>query len=339
MPVHVGVPLLRVDDYSSANKGSRSSSHPGAKTKFSVCSAPSVCSSNGTQPTTGVQVPATLTLPQGTVDAQLTLPTVSRLAHMTSRVPLARTFYSSATLYADGQRMEAQTHYSASGNLMPHVATVPLTTKEPEHDHEDDSSSEGLSPYEQYRYDLSRAQLKATSNTSALLAGFAMVALVELHYEPTTPKPLLILLGVVTTLLVSVHLIALMISTCLLPYIDAKGPGDASPHIRLRFYIELSWLFSTCIGLILFLLEIMVIIVVKFNVVGYDFASYIMIGMLIPVLFCLIAFSCLIHRTRFTHSINRMRDKVADLEKFMEEVSPIKRLSMSARGRRTEENV
>uniref|UniRef100_A0AC34FWN7 Uncharacterized protein n=1 Tax=Panagrolaimus sp. ES5 TaxID=591445 RepID=A0AC34FWN7_9BILA len=96
-----------------------------------------------------------------------------------------------------------------------------------------------LSVSEKYRYDLSRAQLKATSNTSALLAGFAMVALVELHYDENMPRYLLIILGIVTTLLVSFHLIALMISTCLLPYIDANGCTKDSPHNRLKFYIEL----------------------------------------------------------------------------------------------------
>uniref|UniRef100_A0A1I7W364 DUF202 domain-containing protein n=1 Tax=Loa loa TaxID=7209 RepID=A0A1I7W364_LOALO len=91
-----------------------------------------------------------------------------------------------------------------------------------------------LSVLEKYRYDLSRAQLKASSRTSALLAGFAMVALVELQYERTTPPFLLITLGVVTTLLVSVHLLALMMSTCILPYIEANGCTQDSPHIRLK---------------------------------------------------------------------------------------------------------
>uniref|UniRef100_A0A915NK53 Protein orai n=1 Tax=Meloidogyne floridensis TaxID=298350 RepID=A0A915NK53_9BILA len=174
-----------------------------------------------------------------------------------------------------------------------------------------------LSINEKYRYDLSRAQLKASSRTSALLSGFAMIALVELQYLPDTPKPLLIMLGVVTTLLVSVHLLALMMSTCLLPYIEANGCTQDSPHIKLRFYIELSWFFSTCVGLLLFLLEIGVIFFVKFNAIGYIFAAYITTGMLVPVLIIFIVISYLIHRNRFTHSIERVSDKVVDLQKYL----------------------
>uniref|UniRef100_A0A915DP66 Protein orai n=1 Tax=Ditylenchus dipsaci TaxID=166011 RepID=A0A915DP66_9BILA len=176
-----------------------------------------------------------------------------------------------------------------------------------------------LSVHEKYRYDLSRAQLKASSRTSALLSGFAMVALVELQYANETPKPLLILLGVVTTLLVSVHLLALMMSTCLLPYIEANGCTQDSPHIKLKFYIELSWLFSTCIGLLLFLLEIGVIFFVKFNAIGYDLGGYITTAMLVPVFIAFIVISYLIHRSRFTHSMDRVNDKVVDLQRFLSE--------------------
>ncbi|TKR57935.1 hypothetical protein L596_030574 [Steinernema carpocapsae] len=176
-----------------------------------------------------------------------------------------------------------------------------------------------LSILEKYRYDLSRAQLKASSRTSALLAGFAMVALVELQYESSTPPALLIILGVVTTLLVSVHLLALMMSTCILPYIEANGCTQDSPHIRLKFYIDLSWIFSTCIGLVLFLIEIGVIFFVKFNAVGYDYIGYITTAMLAPVLVVFIVFSCLIHRNRFSHSMDRVDSKVVDLQKFLTE--------------------
>jgi len=176
-----------------------------------------------------------------------------------------------------------------------------------------------LSINEKYRYDLSKAQLKASSRTSALLSGFAMIALVELQYTDTTPKPLLIILGVVTTLLVSVHLLALMMSTCLLPYIEANGCTQDSPHIKLKFYIELSWLFSTCIGLLLFLVEIGVILFVKFNAIGYTFAAYVTTGMLVPVVIIFTVISYLIHRSRLTHTIERVNDKVVDLHKFLDD--------------------
>ncbi|KAE9553380.1 hypothetical protein FO519_003390 [Halicephalobus sp. NKZ332] len=183
-----------------------------------------------------------------------------------------------------------------------------------------------LSANEKYRYDLSRAQLKATSRTSALLAGFAMVALVELQYDTgdeanQIDRGLLIVLGVVTTLLVSVHLIALMMSTCLLPHIEANGCTQDSPHNRLHFYIELSWLLSICIGLLLFLLEIGVIFFVKFDGINFRIGAYITTALLVPVFIAFVVISYLIHRDRFSHSVDRVGTKVGDLENIIEENS------------------
>jgi calcium release-activated calcium channel protein 1 len=186
-----------------------------------------------------------------------------------------------------------------------------------------------LSAGEKYRYDLSRAQLKATSRTSALLAGFAMVALVELQYDTNTPHLLLVTLGIVTTLLVSVHLIALMMSTCLLPHIEANGCTQDSPHNRLHFYIELSWLFSTCIGLLLFLLEIGVIFFVKFQAVNFIIGAYITTAILVPVFIIFVVISCMIHRERFSHSVDRVGTKVGDLENIIDE-NPVLPKQMAA---------
>lgn len=183
---------------------------------------------------------------------------------------------------------------------------------------------------EKYNYDLSKAQLKASSRTSALLAGFAMVALVELQYDQNTPHWLLILLGVVTTLLVSVHLLALMMSTCILPYMEATGCTQDSPHIRLKFYIDLSWLFSTCIGLLLFLAEIGIIFFVKFTSVDYQLAGYITTAMLIPVVVVFVLFSYLIHRSRVSHTLGRFKDKVDTMKQFLDVEAQIPKPSLSA---------
>ncbi|CAJ0942125.1 unnamed protein product, partial [Mesorhabditis belari] len=175
-----------------------------------------------------------------------------------------------------------------------------------------------LSLAEEYNYKLSRAQLKSSSNTSALIVGFAMVALVELHYDEQTPHSLLIILGVVTTLLVSVHLLALMMSTCILPYMEATGATQDSPHLQLSFFIKLSWLFSTCIGLILFLVEIGIICYIKFTNIDFPLAAYITTAMMIPVFIIFVLISYLIHKNRTSHSIERIRSKVAGLTTLLD---------------------
>jgi len=224
---------------------------------------------------------------------------------------------SSANSTADGMDLAQQQSFETNGPAYFNKPRFALNT-----DLNDIDQHRGeLSAGEKYRYDLSRAQLKATSRTSALLAGFAMVALVELQYDTETHKWLLVVLGVVTTLLVSVHLIALMMSTCLLPHIEANGCTQDSPHNRLHFYIELSWLLSICIGLLLFLLEIGVIFFVKFDGIDYRIGAYITSALLIPVFIAFVVISYRLHRDRFSHSVDRVNTKVGDLENIIEENS------------------
>jgi len=116
---------------------------------------------------------------------------------------------------------------------------------------------------------LSEAKLKAIAQTSALLAGFAMVAMVEVALDATVkyPPELLIMFACITTLLVIVHLFSLMIATCVLPNIEAAiaiQKWTSSPHTEFRSQIEVAWILSTGIGLVLFLVEVALLIWIKF---------------------------------------------------------------------------
>jgi len=120
-----------------------------------------------------------------------------------------------------------------------------------------------------YRVYFSKAKLKAIAQTSALLAGFAMVAMVEVTIESDVPYPsvLLVLFSCVTTLLVIVHLFSLMIATCILPNIEAAvgiRKWSSSPHNKFKTQIEVAWILSTGFGLVLFLIEVALLIWIKF---------------------------------------------------------------------------
>ncbi|GLV36834.1 orai [Carabus blaptoides fortunei] len=185
-------------------------------------------------------------------------------------------------------------------------------------------TSEGLS---WRRLHMSRAKLKATATTSELLSGFAMVAMVELQInEPTTvPEWLFVLFAVCTTVLVSVHIFALMISTYILPNIDAISKLEVcelvteSPHERMRGFIELAWAFSTVLGLFLFLVEIAILCWVKFW--DYSFPAAIAATVIvIPVLILFVAFAVHFYHSLVVYKCDSTVDDMQKLEDMKKEL-------------------
>uniref|UniRef100_H2YB89 Calcium release-activated calcium channel protein 1 n=1 Tax=Ciona savignyi TaxID=51511 RepID=H2YB89_CIOSA len=190
---------------------------------------------------------------------------------------------------------------------------------------------------------LSRAKLKAVSRTSALIAGFAMVAMVEVQLDRTaTYDPiLLIMFSTVTTCLVAVHLFALMISTCMLPNIEAVSnihnvkAIEQSPHKRMRTYIEVAWILSTGLGLVLFMIEISLLIWLKFitlrpvkpevpssgnsttttpSSMHSDAPAWVATAVLIPVVILFAGFAVHFYRTLAQHRYTIMEDAFNEIE-------------------------
>ncbi|XP_060552198.1 calcium release-activated calcium channel protein 1-like [Ruditapes philippinarum] len=172
---------------------------------------------------------------------------------------------------------------------------------------------------------LSRAKLKASSRTSALLSGFAMVALVEITIDEDIPGLLLILFSICTTLLVSVHLLALMISTCILPHIEAVSnvhnvnAVKESPHEKMQGFIQMAWAFSTGLGIILFLAEITIICWLQFLSVNKD-AAIASTAIVVPVLIIFLLFAAFFYRRLISHKYERSYRDLEDLQQIAEEL-------------------
>jgi len=169
---------------------------------------------------------------------------------------------------------------------------------------------------------LSRAKLKASSRTSALLAGFAMVAMVEIQIDENIPTGLLLAFAVCTVLLIAVHMLALMISTCILPHTEAVSnlhiqtaqTVHESPHIKMSIIVELAWAFSTVLGILLFLIEICILCWVKFYTFESHLAAWVATGLIIPIFFVFIAFAAHFYMKLVGHKSEVYEYNIKELE-------------------------
>ncbi|KAK3084342.1 hypothetical protein FSP39_011860 [Pinctada imbricata] len=165
---------------------------------------------------------------------------------------------------------------------------------------------------------LGKAKLKSSSLITSLLSGFALVALVEIGIESDVSPGLIIAFSVCTTLLVSVHLLALMVSTCILPHIEAVSnvhnvnSVKESPHEKMQLFIQMAWAFSTGLGIILFLTELVLLCWVKFNTKSLHYnsaAAWASTGIVIPVGVVFIVFAFHFYKKLIAHKFdNHERD-------------------------------
>ncbi|CAD5121055.1 DgyrCDS9595 [Dimorphilus gyrociliatus] len=171
---------------------------------------------------------------------------------------------------------------------------------------------------------LARAKLKASSRTSALLSGFAMVVMVEASVDyAKVGQGLLIVFSICTVLVVGVHLLALMISTCMLPNIEAVASLNSmeavneSPHMRLRVYVDIAWLLSTFIGILLFLVEMAILGWIRFLPEAGSgqnkSASIAAIVVIVPVIIIFLLFAAHFYKQLIAH---KMQNTAAELEEL-----------------------
>lgn len=146
--------------------------------------------------------------------------------------------------------------------------------------------------------------------------------MVEVQLDGDIPNGLLVAFAICTTLLVAVHMLALMISTCILPHIEAisnvHNPDVIleSPHEKMRYYIEMAWAFSTVFGILLFLCEIALLCWVKFLVKSRP-AAISSTVLLVPVLAVFIAFAVHFYRKLVGHRYEYNARRIIELENYI----------------------
>lgn len=150
------------------------------------------------------------------------------------------------------------------------------------------------------------------------------------------PVGLLVAFVICTTLLIAVHMLALMIATCILPHIESVAimPGTTEysandgTHDRLRNYIEMSWFFSTTIGIFLFLVEIDLICWVKFWNYGTNsgtnvgkIASIWVTVALIPILILFITFAVKFYRNLVTYQFEKSLREILEMDSLINQLN------------------
>merc|ERR1712112_559379 len=89
-----------------------------------------------------------------------------------------------------------------------------------------------------------------------------------------------------------------------------------SPHSKMGKIIELAWGFSTVLGILLFLVEIMIISWVKFYSKdgAHTMAAWVATGLLIPIIFVFIAFAAHFYLKLVGHKSEVYEHNIKELE-------------------------
>ena len=186
---------------------------------------------------------------------------------------------------------------------------------------------------------LAKSKLQTSAKISSLMAGFAIVAMIEIQFERNeTPIPLLVTFCIVTTILIFSHLTSLVISSSILPTLDTISETYIpeiiyqSPHRRLNFFIQLSWFISNMWGNFLMVILVTLVLWIKFarydiignvnvtvtNQIASILAPIVATSLVVPILFVLIMVSFYIYATMNKHKLKIQGNNLKELEEKVE---------------------
>ena len=137
---------------------------------------------------------------------------------------------------------------------------------------------------------------------------------------------LLIAFSVCTTLVVTGHLLALMISTCILPNIEAVSNVHnvaaihESVHDKMHWYIEMAWIFSTGIGILLFMTQMAMLAWVRYQPIEHTNAAIASTVIIVPAIVVFMAFAIHFYRQLIAHRYERSTAGLEELENMASEL-------------------
>lgn len=150
--------------------------------------------------------------------------------------------------------------------------------------------------------------------------------MVEAEVNERVSTGLMIAFSVCTTLVVTVHLLALMISTCILPNIEAVSnihnisSIHESVHDKMHWYIEMAWIFSTGIGILLFMTQMAMLAWVRFQPIQQTNAAVASTVIIVPAIVVFMAFAIHFYRQLIAHRYERSTAGLEELENMASEL-------------------
>lgn len=170
------------------------------------------------------------------------------------------------------------------------------------------------------RLHLSKSKLSNCIEMAEIMSAFAVVVTVELQINDGDANEALLTAFVITTsFLVASSMLAVMISTCVLPHIEAVAKMGMisqvgqSPHDKMIHLINLCWVLTNTVSIFLFTLDVILMSWIKFAAFSQaaSIAATVIMG---PILIIVLIFGIVFYRKIVKHQYDISSKKYDELE-------------------------